>query len=54
MAINICRHDPPKFTRYVKAVYKNDPKLNQGKGKKMKELVAKLEGLGPVQPVNFD
>ena len=54
MGINICRHDPPKFTKYVKMVYKNDPKLNQGKGRKLKELIAKMESLGPLQPVNFD
>lgn len=54
MAINLCRHDPKRFVPHVRAVYKDHVLLNKGAGKKMNDLIAKLQSQAPLRPVRFD
>jgi len=43
MAINLARHTPARMVPHVREVYKNNILLSVGKGKKMNELIAKLQ-----------
>ena len=54
MAINICRHDPKKFSYWVKMAYKDHVLLKGGLGKKQNELVAKLNSMEPLRAVKID
>jgi len=54
MAINICRHDPKKFSYWVKMAYKDHVLLKGGLGKKQNELVAKLTSMEPLRAVKID
>ena len=54
MAINLCRHDPKRFVPHVRKVYKDHPLLAGGVGKKMTELVSKLNTAEPLPLVKFD
>jgi len=54
MAINLCRHDPKSFVPYVREVYKNHVLLKAGAGKRMNDLIAKLQATDTLGMVTFD
>ena len=54
MAINLCRHDPKSFVPYVRQVYKEHVLLKAGAGKKMNDLIAKLQATESLKLVSFD
>lgn len=54
MGINMCRHDPKRFVPHVRKVYRDNILLSAGKGKKMNELIAKLQATAPLGQVKFD
>ena len=54
MAINLCRHDPKRFAFQVKKLYKEHVLLRGGLGKKMPELLARLQSQEQLRPVRFD
>ena len=54
MVINLCRHDPKRFVPHVRAAYKEHELLKSGVGKKMNDLIAKLQAQAPLSPVKFD
>ena len=54
MAINLCRHDPKRFVPHVREVYKSHVLLAAGIGKKMNDLIAKLQAYTQLRPVKFD
>ena len=49
MAINLCRHDPKGFVPYVREIYKNHVLLKAGAGKRMNDLIAKLQATPSLQ-----
>ena len=54
MGVNLCRNDPKRFVYWVKQVYKEHVLLRGGLGKKMNELVAKLNSMEQLRPVKID
>ena len=54
MAINLCRHDPKGFVPYVREAYKNHVLLKAGAGKRMNDLIAKLQATETLSMVTFD
>ena len=54
MGINLCRFDPKRFVPHVRKVYRDNILLSAGKGKKMNELIAKLQATSQLSQVKFD
>lgn len=54
MAINLCRHDPKRFVHHVRNIYKTHVLLTGGQGKKMNDLIAKLQAQESLKQVQFD
>ena len=54
MAINLCRHDPKRFVPLVRKVYRDNVLLAAGKGKRMNDLIAKLQAQAQLPQVKFD
>lgn len=54
MAINLVRFDPKRFVPHVRKVYRDHILLSAGKGKKMTELIAKLQAQTQLNQVKFD
>ena len=54
MGINMCRHDPKRFVPHVRKVYRDNILLSAGKGKKMTELIAKLQAQAQLTQVRFE
>mmetsp|Transcript_22389 Transcript_22389/g.27539 ORF Transcript_22389/g.27539 Transcript_22389/m.27539 type:complete len:234 (-) Transcript_22389:99-800(-) len=54
MAINLCRFDPKSFVPYVRQAYKDHVLLKAGSGKKMNDLIAKLQATPSLKQVTFD
>lgn len=54
MAINLCRFEPKRFVPHVRQAYANNILLSAGKGKKMTELIAKLQAQAQLTQVKFE
>ena len=54
MAINLCRFDPKRFVPHVRKAYQTNILLSAGKGKKMTELIAKLQAQAQLTQLKFD
>lgn len=54
MAINLCRHDAKRFVPHVRKVYKEHVLLRAGAGKRMNDLIAKLQAAPSMSPCRFE
>jgi len=54
MGINLCRHDPKRFVPHVRKIYKDHVLLKGGLGKRMNDVIAKLQAQQTILPVRFD